>query len=290
MGLCHASSPISNVQVTLRGKKYTIEDGVTTVGELKERLAAVSGVDPHRQGRVLFHGKRLTDSDSLSEVGVTEGSQLNMIPGESKKKHSTTKSSTTKSSSLASSSSGSSTSSSAASPAAGDDNTLLSELWKQAGLSTPPPNVEELLGGNNGEAPSLQESMEMMSTMMKSPMFQEYMNDPDRLEQSRQMILQNPMLKSMMSGMPGMEDLLQNPAAWREAMQAAAAMYQNIDPDELRQAMEAMSNENNLNGNFNMDMFGGSKTTTTNMNGLFGDHHQSSSSVLGLDDLSEGDD
>ena len=55
---------------------------------------------------------------------------------------------------------------------------------------------------------------------MNSPIFKEYMSDPDRLEESRQMILNNPMLKSMMAGMPGMEDLLNSPEAWREAMQA----------------------------------------------------------------------
>jgi len=75
---------------------------------------------------------------------------------------------------------------------------------------------------------------------MKSPMFQEYMSDPEKLEQSRQMILQNPMLKGMMGNMPGMEELLNNPDAWREAMQAAANMYQNMDPNDLMKAMGGM--------------------------------------------------
>mmetsp|Transcript_18601 Transcript_18601/g.26257 ORF Transcript_18601/g.26257 Transcript_18601/m.26257 type:complete len:106 (+) Transcript_18601:162-479(+) len=105
-----------------------------------------------------------------------------------------------------------------------------------------------------------------MSDMMKSPMFQEYMSDPEKLEQSRQMILQNPMLKSMMGGMPGMEELLNNPDAWREAMQAAANMYQNMDPNDLMKAMNGMGG-----------MPGG---------GMFG---EDSTATAALDELSEGE-
>jgi len=69
---------------------------------------------------------------------------------------------------------------------------------KQAGLDTG--KLDELMGslggaGGEGGMPSMEESMKMMSNMMNSPMIQEMMSDPERLEQSRQMILQNPMLK-----------------------------------------------------------------------------------------------
>ena len=57
------------------------------------------------------------------------------------------------------------------------------------------------------------------------------------LEQSRQMILNNPMLKSMMAGMPGMAEILENPDAWREAMMAAANKYKNMDPEQLKSMM-----------------------------------------------------
>jgi hypothetical protein len=77
----------------------------------------------------------------------------------------------------------------------------------------------------------------MMNSMMDSELFQSYLNDPEKLEQSRQMILSNPMLKSMMGGMPGMEQILNDPVAWREAMQAAASMYKSMDPDTLMSMM-----------------------------------------------------
>ena len=108
--------------------------------------------------------------------------------------------------------------------------------------------------------------MDMMSNMMNSPLFQEYMSDPEKLEQSRQMILNNPMMKSMMSGMPGMEDLLASPDAWREAMTAAATLYQQMDPEVLKNAMRE---------NMPPGMFGGGGGDDVNH---------------ALDELSEGED
>ena len=217
-----------SVSVTLRGKKYDIED-VTTVSELQERLSEASGVTASQQGRVLFDGKRLDPSETLAESGVSEGDQLNIVPGKSKKKSS---------SSATTASSSSSSIGKKASEAAPSPSDSLKDMMKGAGIDTGA--LDEMvkgMGGTGGEAPSMQESMEMMSNMMNSPILQEYMNDPERLEQSRQMILNNPMLKSMMAGMPGMEELLNSPEAWREAMQAAAAMYQNMDQDDLMKAM-----------------------------------------------------
>jgi hypothetical protein len=67
--------------------------------------------------------------------------------------------------------------------------------------------------------------------MMNSPIFQEYMDDPEKLEQSRQMILSNPMMKGMMASMPGFDDILNDPVKWRETMLAAASMYKNLGSD-----------------------------------------------------------
>jgi hypothetical protein len=92
----------------------------------------------------------------------------------------------------------------------------------------------------DGNMPSMDESLQAMSEMMKSPLFQEFLSDPDKLEQSRQMILSNPMLKNLMSSMPGMGPLLDDPNAWRDAMQAAAQLYQNLDPQVMKQALSGV--------------------------------------------------
>jgi len=160
----------------------------------------------------------------LSEAGVLAGDQLNIVPGKAKSKKKSTTSG-----------------GSGAAPAADamPQSDAVKDMLANSGVDTS--KLDDIMkgmgGGDGGEAPNLQESLEMMSGMMNSPIFQEYMNDPERLEQSRQMILQNPMLKSMMAGMPGMEEILNSPEAWQEAMQAAASMYQNMDQNELMQAM-----------------------------------------------------
>jgi Ubiquitin family len=247
-----SKTPVPNIQVTLRGKKYDLED-ITTVAELQERLSEVSGVHPSQQGRVLFNGQRLAASDFLSEAGVSEGDQLNIVPGKTKSK--------SKSSPVL----GNAASASSDEVPTSDG---LKDLLQSSGVDTS--KLDELMksmGGSGGEAPNLQESMEMMSGMMNSPVFKEYMSDPERLEQSRQMILQNPMLKGMMVGLPGMEDILNSPEAWREAMQAAAAMYQNMDQNDLMKAM-----------------MGGAPGG--GMDGLFGGE----AGMSALDELSEGED
>ena len=193
--------------MTLRGKKYDVSD-VTTVAELQERISEASGVDPSQQGRVLFDGQRLDSKAILSDVGVTEGSQLNLVPG-SKKKKSSSSSSSSSSSAAAAAAPATASADSAADAASMDPAKLAKDMLESAGID--PSQMEEMaksmgLGGGEGGAggmPDMKESLDMMTKMTKSDVFQDYMKDPERLEESRQMILNNPMMKSMMGSMPG---------------------------------------------------------------------------------------
>ena len=249
-----AATPIHNLQVTLRGHKYEIS-GVETVQQLQDELQKTSGVSPKQQGRVLFGGKRLTASQSLEEAGVTDGAKLNLVPGKTTTKSTTTTTTTT----TAKASSTSSSAEPKLEGMGGMDMAGFDDFIKSMGGG----------GGENGKPPNMEESMEMMSSMMNSPIFQEYMSDPEKLEQSRQMILQNPLLKSMMGGMPGMEELLNDPVAWREAMTAAANIYKNMDKDDLMKAM----------------MGDGMPPP-----GIFDGSMDSAATTAALDELSEGDD
>jgi len=218
-----AQQPVRNLQVTLRGKTYDIPEDVTTVRDLQALVDNKAGKSTTSTS-VIFGGKRLSANDILSEVGVSDGAVLNMVPGTSSKKKSSSSSSSGKKSVTADDS----------------DSTkdVMQEYLKQAGLD--PEKLEEMLQGSgmgDGEMPSMKESMEMMTDMMNSPLFQEYMNDPEKLEQSRQMILNNPMLKSAMASMPGMSELLNDPEGFRQAMQAAANMYKSMDPEQLMNMM-----------------------------------------------------
>jgi len=225
-----ASAPLKDLQVTLRGKKYDISD-VTTVKELKEKVKEISGTT--KDHNVLFGGKKLATSASLQEAGVSDGDQLNMVPASTKTKQSAA-TTTAKSSTASAATSG---------DGAGQDTEnidAMKEYLQQSGMD--PAQIEQMMSSMGGEMPDLKDSLQSMTQMMNSPMFQEYMSNPEMLEQSRQMILNNPMLKGMMGSMPGMEELLNDPVAWREAMQAAANMYKNMDGADLQSMLEGMGN------------------------------------------------
>mmetsp|Transcript_23683 Transcript_23683/g.36008 ORF Transcript_23683/g.36008 Transcript_23683/m.36008 type:complete len:180 (+) Transcript_23683:109-648(+) len=106
---------------------------------------------------------------------------------------------------------------------------MMEDMMKQAGVD--PSQMSEMMKEMGGQMPSMEESMEAMQEMMNSPMFEEYMSDPEKLEQSRQMILENPMMKGMMASMPGFDEILNDPEKWRETMIAASNMYKNMGSD-----------------------------------------------------------
>ena len=231
-------TPIRSLTVTLRGQPYEIED-VTTVGELRAQLAQQTGESSTttassvpRIKLLLAGGQRLPDDPNavLADIGVpTTGAQLSAVPSSSSSSSGKKKKSTT----LARQP----TASASTAGAAAASNPMKDYL-QQSGIDTS--QLDEMmkgLGGGSDEQPSIQDSMKAMTDAMNSPLFQEMMNDPEKLEQSRQMILNNPMLKSMMGGMPGMDDLLNDKDAWREAMQAAAEIYKSMDSDQLMKIM-----------------------------------------------------
>jgi len=266
---------VSNVQVTLKGKKYQIDD-VTTVSELQERLEEQSGIAPSKQGKILHNGKRLSsDTESLSEAGVSGGDKLNCVPSKSKSTSSKKKASSKTTTTSAAAASASSDSSASGAGAGGGLDDVISKMMS-GGLGGMP----GMGGAGNGEMPDLEESMKMMKELTNSPLFSQYMNDPEKLEEARQMILNNPMMKSMMTGMPGMGDLLNDKEAWAQAMQAAAGIMQNMEPEDMMKMMEAQQNA----------MGGGVPGMPPGMggagSGLFGNAEVSPSA---LDELSEGE-
>ena len=259
------AGPLKNVQVNLRGKKYDISD-VTTVKDLQEQVQKAAGIDSAAKHSVLFGGKRLEADAVLSEAGVEEGSQLNMVPGSPSTSSKTTK---TKVPPVSAATTSTSTSS------AEGTKSMMEDYLKQAGVdSSKLDDLMKGMGGGEGGMPSMQESLSQMKDMMNSPIFQEYMNDPKRLEESRQMILNNPMLKGMMGGMPGMEELLNDPEKWREAMTAAASLYKNMDPDDIMKAMGGM---------------GGPGGGGMPPGGLFDGTLENSAAAKALDELDEDD-
>jgi hypothetical protein len=267
--------PVSNVQVTLKGKKYQIDD-VTTVSELQERLEEQSGIVPSKQGKILHNGKRLsagTDAESLSEAGVSEGDQLNCVP--SKKSSSSSSSKKKSTASKAAAASDASASSAASDPMAD----MMKGISGMGGMDDMVKNMMAGgMGGGSGPGgmPDAAESIKMMKDLTDSPMFADFMENPERLEEARQVILSNPMMKGMMASMPGMSDILEDKDAWAQAMQAAAGIVKQMDPDDMMKVMEAQAGGM---GGMPPGLGGGA--------GLFDGAGASSSA---LDELSEGED
>ena len=274
-----APTPVSNVQVSLKGKKYQI-DGVTTVSELQERLEEQSGIAPSKQGKILHNGKRLSagaDASSLSEAGVSEGDQLNCVP--SKKSSSTKKKASAAAAATSAAPAAVGSTGGGTGDALGDLNDMVSKMMGGMGGGGG--------GGADGEMPDMAESMKMMKELTNSPLFAEYMNSPDKLEESRQAILNNPMMKSMMGSMPGMSDLLADKDAWAQTMQAAAGIMQSMDPEDMIKMMEA---QGMMGGDGGMGGMGGGMPPGLGGMGGMGNMFDGASASSALDELSEGED
>lgn len=279
----HASYTI---HTTLRGKKYTLTN-VSTVKEVQQSLLEKSsgGASASTEDSniiLLFGGQKLKSNDVLEDIGVEDGSIMNAIPSST-----TSKKKKKKQSSAASSNANDSSSSSSSSGAGGMPN--MEELMKQSGLD--PNLINNLLSqsgaGGGGEAPDLEQSMKMMQEMISTPYFQEFLNDPSKMEESRQLLLQNPMMKTMIESIPFMKDIIGDKDAFRQTMLSAAQMYKDMGSDGgggMADAMQKMSGMFGGMPGLDMNM----NSMNMNMNGMFDNTNIDNN--LALDELSEGDD
>ena len=274
---------------------------MTTVRELQERLEEQSGIVPSKQGKILHQGKRVNNDVSLTEAGVVEGDQLNCVPA---KKSSSSSGSKKKSSSTTRSSSAPSTvaSAGAAAGSGGGETNSLADMMKGLGLDGSDiaggaggGGLDDMIskmmsggmgggpGGDGSGMPDMAESMKMMKELTSSPLFSEYMNDPEKLEEARQMILQNPMMKGMMMSMPGMSEILGDKEMWAQAMTAAAGIMQSMDPEDMIKMMEMQGGAGGMG--MGGGMGGGGMPP-----GMGGDFFDMGTSSSALDELSEGED
>ena len=242
----------------------------------------MTSLEKSKQG-ILFQGKNLLSSSvaigdsELEDLGLSEGSVLNVVP---KKKSKKSSAASTAAASLVSDEKNN----------GGDDGnndfmsqqmSKMEEMLKAQGID--PEELKKMLP-EDGKMPDPADAMKMMQDMMSSPIFDQYMNDENRLEESRQQILSNPMMKQAMQNVPGFSEILNSKEMWRDTMRAAAQMYKNMGPDELAAMMNMGGGMPGMGGGMpGMGMNGG----MPNLDDLFGSSPESNSA---LNDLSEGDD
>jgi len=285
--LVNSRSP-SHVQVTLRGKKYQVRNA-GTVGDLQSCVEEQSGVSTASQGRVLFAGKHLKPSDKLEDIGIKDGSIVNVVPDKfvTKRKSSNSRGPKKYTKRIASDEN--------SIPITKSGNKLekfregsnqcttrsrenpVENLLEKVGMDSS--KLEEFKKKNplrsNSDIPDLEQTAEYMQSMMNNPLFQTYMNDPVKIEQGRQLILRNPIVNEMINNLPGFDEVLNDPVKWRQTMIAGINMYKNMGTN-LKSAISSLD----------PDILG--------LGNSWGELGSGSNTALGkssaLDELSEGDD
>eukprot|EP00639_Heterosigma_akashiwo_P026804 CAMPEP_0194694052 /NCGR_PEP_ID=MMETSP0295-20121207/20990_1 /TAXON_ID=39354 /ORGANISM="Heterosigma akashiwo, Strain CCMP2393" /LENGTH=226 /DNA_ID=CAMNT_0039585237 /DNA_START=27 /DNA_END=707 /DNA_ORIENTATION=+ len=194
-----------NVVATLRGTKYTVD--ATTVADVSAQIEAQASLAADQQA-VLFKGKILDPEDDLAAAGVQDGDALNIVPNRRPK---------------------------AARPAG--------EALPEAGAE-----ATDAMAGCPGGVPSFEdmgikeeEYEAMLDQMYDSDMFSQLFGDPEKLEETRQALISNPMMKQMFGSMPGFEEILNDPDAFREAM--TTAQQEMKAQAEARKAARAAKSE-----------------------------------------------
>jgi molybdopterin converting factor small subunit len=201
------------VQVTLKGEILYISQ-VTTVEELQERLQEESGLDPSEQGRVTFQGKVLDSSDSLSDAGMKDGDQINVVPrimGDHWKMM----------------------------REMGDG--LISLRQQMQNNGTPDQEKEMAVMTNLFEdlmkVPYMQEEMERFSQHLKNPVTLERATDPERVESLRQIILNNPLLMQYIAESKSTQEAIRDAHSWLQFITASVEEWKTMDGYQLWQRL-----------------------------------------------------
>mmetsp|Transcript_2896 Transcript_2896/g.7981 ORF Transcript_2896/g.7981 Transcript_2896/m.7981 type:complete len:260 (-) Transcript_2896:736-1515(-) len=216
--------PLQRVQVTMRGAVLYISD-VTTVKELQERIHEETGLTHDEQGTAIYQGTILEQSDCLSDRGITDGAQVNMIPKPMANHFRMLK----------------------------DMEKGLKKLKMKLAFSTDTHTMqrdqneiqamEKLLADLALKVPMLQENLNKFVGLLKHPDGVERAKDPDRIEGLRQVIINNPMLMKYALQtepcIPGfsMMDTLLDPNAWYQQATRAVDRWSTMSGFDLWESL-----------------------------------------------------
>ena len=99
----------------------------------------------------------------------------------------------------------------AASPAMGGMGDMMGGLGGMPGMPTDPAEYEAA-----------------MEQLLDSPMMNEFLGDPEKIEQSRQALLNNPMAMNMMKSMPGFDEIINDKDKFRERMLESRKQFEDM--------------------------------------------------------------
>jgi hypothetical protein len=106
----------------------------------------------------------------------------------------------------------------------------IDQLLQSAGLgdSKDMKELQELMssmGGMDKPPSDPKEALAMMKTILASPLVSNFINDPAKLEIARQAVLNNPMIKGMLtSSLPGFDAILNDASTWATTLTQAKDM------------------------------------------------------------------
>lgn len=245
--------PLSIKAKCFNGQSYdlSLDAPAPSVADLQATISNASGITPDRQ-TILFKGQVLDPSSPLTNYALSDGSIISVVrrigkptsTPATKSEDSTvspTPPATTVSSDKDKSIGGDDPDSAAPQPPSLEEMMRSLNMGATAGAApgaVPPamPDLASLLGGAAGPGapaagtPASMEQMfaqlpQMMNGLLKTPLLQDYLNNSDKQEQSREAILSNPLLKGMLESDPEFAKVVNDPEKWRASMEAAKSLF-----------------------------------------------------------------
>ncbi|GMI46332.1 hypothetical protein TrCOL_g9571 [Triparma columacea] len=232
--------------ITLRGKRIPLVGKDLTVKDVKAACGEASPGLKEDDMTVLCSGEKLSEMGSkLSECGVEDGGVINVVP---KKKKKAKKAAPVPSTASVDAASG-------ASSLGGGMDDLLKGFGAGGGEGMD--DIMKQVAAMQGAKDPV-EMLRLMQKMLKSPAVSGYLNDPAKIEQARQMVISNPMLKTMVSSsLPGFDEILGSKERWAETMVAARDMYLNMGEEEIKMMAKMMEGQMGKSGPMGGPMGGG---------------------------------
>jgi hypothetical protein len=208
--------PPINVVANVRGKKYDVT--AESVSEFSTEIETLTGIEASQQN-VLYKGKLLAPTDKFEDLGIAPGEVLSVVRGRRV---------TPKPAEAVAPSATTSVPSSSGSAGLGGGNPFGAS--DAAGL-------EEAL--KNADPEQLKKAMAQMDNLLDSNFMDEFFDNEEKMEASRQQLLQN--LDQYEKAMPGFrqqaEEIASDPVKWKEAMQRTK--QQMLKLKEQRDAFRA---------------------------------------------------